>query len=303
MKTNQRLARVRALNGLDNAYYYNDADRAQLSKVTFQEREDELQKRMLEIEEELEKYEAIAEQNQKKAGPPLVPGKAKKKFLTGKKNKDSVKDSESSHSFKKVGDKRMKHTLEKEADEVSVLSANKRNQKAAAKKLMKDLHKKQGHELKDLQDLKRKNKSLTLQALHEFCSRYMTHSYQVTLESVHDKRMYISCTNVLKRAKQDFEYYPADDKEIQISNQSLYELYFRSKEGKKREWKIIQTFPKWSEMNDTIFIECWFLEGQNRIISVDFIDFMKHCKCRFEQVTFAAYLALNINDVEYFAKN
>ena len=61
-----------------------------------------------------------------------------------------MKDSESSHSFKKVGDKRMKHTEEKEADDVSVLSGNKRNLKAAAKKNIKAYNKSVGNELKDL---------------------------------------------------------------------------------------------------------------------------------------------------------
>ena len=51
--------------------------------------------------------------------------------------------------------------------------ARKRDLKANAKKLMKQVNKKKGNKLKADEDLKRTNKSQTLKAAHDFCTLYM----------------------------------------------------------------------------------------------------------------------------------
>ena len=49
----------------------------------------------------------------------------------------------------------------------------KRNQKASAKELMKNLNQDMGHEAHNEDDVKRINKSKTLRAVKEMCKKYL----------------------------------------------------------------------------------------------------------------------------------
>ena len=72
------------------------------------------------------------------------------------------------------GKRRMKYTVEnKKGSESRQSSDKKRSQKAKAKEHMNDLNQQMGHQDHYEEDLKRKNKSLTLKAAHELCVKYL----------------------------------------------------------------------------------------------------------------------------------
>jgi hypothetical protein len=87
-----------------------------------------------------------------------------------------------------------------------------------------------------------------------------------------------------------------------VDTEALFKKYFKSTEGKSRQWRVLQEFPKLSPNHDTIYIECWFYKS-NFILKVDFLKFATFCSDKFIMVAFTAFLQLNINDVEYFNKN
>ena len=66
-------------------------------------------------------------------------------------------------------------------DERAVAQAGKgnkkRNQKTAVKKIIKQVNKKKGIELKAERELMRTNKSVTLKAVHDFCDKFMKDKY------------------------------------------------------------------------------------------------------------------------------
>ena len=67
-------------------------------------------------------------------------------------------------------------------------------------------------------------------------------------------------------------------------------------------WYILKEIPEFSPMNDTIYLECWFLE-YNVILKVDCLKFTALSKDKFECIVFMSHLELNLENLEYFNKN
>ena len=101
-------------------------------------------------------------------------------------------------------------------DERAVAQAGKGNKKrglkANAKKQIKKVHQKKGHELKAERELKRKNKSATLKAVHSFCEDYMIDKWKDVFDAVSDKEMYKTNKEVQNLAFKELKAYPKDIK-------------------------------------------------------------------------------------------
>ena len=133
------------------------------------------------------------------------------------------------------------------------------------------------------------------------CIQYLCEENAAVFDEVREQDLYITSSNIIKTIEEDYEYYPRDDKII-VDTEALFKRYFKSTEGRNRQWRVLQEFPKLSPNHDTIYIECWFYKS-NFILKVDFLKFATFCSDKFIMVAFTAFLQLNINDVEYFNKN
>ena len=118
-------------------------------------------------------------------------------------------------------------------------------------------------------DIKRINKSKTLRAVKELCTKYLCEANKPTFTFVCDADMYISYSAMNKEAKLQFKYYPTYNKVV-VNTLFLYDRYFRSNWGSERKWMILKEFPEFSVKQDALYIDVWFWK-QNEVVQIDIL--------------------------------
>ena len=166
---------------------------------------------------------------------------------------------------------------------------------------MKNLNQDMGHEAHNEDDVKRINKSKTLRAVKQLCVKYLCEANEATLTRVKDKDIYSSYKAMKKLAMKVYKAHPTND-DVIVNTITRYKKYFRSTEGRKREWKIMKVFPELSEKQDALYQDFWFCK-QNEVVQIDILKVASFCKDKFEMVAITAFLQMNIDDVEFLSKD
>ncbi len=129
---------------------------------------------------------------------------------------------------------------------------------------MTNLNQEMGHEAHNEDHIKRANKSKTFKAAKELCVKYLCEENTALYNKVSNAHMYITYTNMNKLAKKEFDYYPTNDKVI-VDTEAKSNHYFRSAQGRKRDWMILKEFPELSEKHDALYLDVWFFK-QNEVV-------------------------------------
>ena len=112
--------------------------------------------------------------------------------------------------------------------------------------------------------------------------------------------MYITCEEILRRINTEkyFDKKKPLDKKVTVNTEDLYKKYFRSREGKEHRWYIMQEYPTLTKKRNGMKVELWFLDS-NQFLKIEVLKFAALSGSDFEKVALAAFLQLNIDDVEF----